>query len=132
MTWFPKKWALCYHNGYGNASMAMMRITKSNVIFLSQISCLAICANLPEIAHQEAFAMKLVISELNALARYVSREFHDVINHLIQHYGWNHIDTLALFNSAKPLKARLLEAFGKLPETILFWEGYNFLPQRAK
>src|SRR5580765_328941 len=76
--------------------------------------------------------MKLIISELNALSRYVSREFHYIMQELIHGYGWKHIDTMELSKSAKPLRARLLEVFGELPDAILFWEGYNFLPERAK
>ena len=76
--------------------------------------------------------MKLIISELNALARYVSREFYSVMQELIHGYGWQHLETMELFKGTTPLKARLRELLGDLPDAILFWEGYNVLPERAK
>src|SRR4051794_222830 len=76
--------------------------------------------------------MKLIISELNALARYVSREFYSVMQELIHGYGWQHLETMELFKGTTPLKARLREFFGDLTAAILFWEGYIFLPERVK
>lgn len=76
--------------------------------------------------------MKLIISELNALSRYVSREFHHIIKALIETYGWRHLDATELSGNSRSLKSILLESVGELPEIILFWEGYNFLPERAK
>ncbi|MEN3334316.1 MAG: hypothetical protein V7641_3681 [Blastocatellia bacterium] len=76
--------------------------------------------------------MKLLISEMNALARYVSREFYYVMQELIHRYGWQHLEMGELFKGTKPLKARLRELLGGLPDAILFWEGYHVLPERAK
>jgi glycosyl transferase family 1 len=99
------------------------------------VACLVSRAGLPETMTpyaQETVTMKLIISELNALARYVSREFHYVMQELIERYGWRHLETQELFKGAQPLKARLRELLGELPDIMLFWEGYEVLPERAK
>lgn len=76
--------------------------------------------------------MKLIIAPLTALSGYVSREFHYIIQSLVKSYGWRQIDMAHLQGDRRTLKSVLLESFGELPELILFWEGYNFLPERAK
>ena len=71
--------------------------------------------------------MKLIVSQLKALGRYVSREFHYVMTDLIRHFGWQHIDPHKLWQSHGSIKNKLLQEFGELPEIILFWEQYSFL-----
>jgi hypothetical protein len=71
--------------------------------------------------------MKLIVAEMEALRRYVSREFFYVMTELITAYDWNQIDTRQLWHTPGPLKRKLLDKFGELPEVILFWEGYEFL-----
>jgi hypothetical protein len=70
--------------------------------------------------------MKLIISELETLRGYVSREFYYIMTELIQQHGWRQIDTLKLWRSPVSLPSKLLQAFGELPEIILLWEGYSF------
>ena len=64
---------------------------------------------------------------MNALRRYVSREFYYVMHDLITRHGWKQIDTFELWNGATSLRDKLLYKFGELPTSILFWEGYQFL-----
>lgn len=75
--------------------------------------------------------MNLVVTHLGALSRYVSREFYYIINDLIAIYGWKQIDTDRLLTSPGTIKLTLLNEFGKLPDTILFWEGYDLLEART-
>ena len=75
--------------------------------------------------------MKLIVSELGALERYVSREFHYVMTDLITNHDWRQVDTGKLWSGRRTMKEELLDAFGELPEVILFWEGYDFLAARA-
>ena len=75
--------------------------------------------------------MKLIVSQLELLKRYVSREFHHVMTDLIRHFGWRQIETDQLWQSHGSIKDRLLAKFGELPEMILFWEEYPFLNAHA-
>jgi hypothetical protein len=74
--------------------------------------------------------MKLIVSQLEALRGYVSREFYNIQTDLITNYGWAHIETYHLWH-APSLERAILDAFGQLPDTILFWEGYELLSARA-
>ena len=74
--------------------------------------------------------MKLIVSHLAELSRYVSREFYYIQTDLITSYGWAHIETHKLWNAAS-IENAILDTFGQLPETILFWEGYELLSARA-
>jgi hypothetical protein len=76
--------------------------------------------------------VKLIISELAARRRYVSREFAYIITELVEHYGWRQIETYDLLDVSKSLKDHLREKLGGLPETILFWEGYYLLNARPQ
>ena len=71
--------------------------------------------------------MKLLISELRALSRYVSREFYYTMTELIDAYGWKHIETQELWGRPGSLASRLEQQFGEMPSVVLFWEGYDFL-----
>jgi hypothetical protein len=75
--------------------------------------------------------MKLIVSQLELLKRYVSREFHYVMTDLIQNFGWRHVETDKLAQGNGSLKDKLLDIFGELPETILFWEEYRLLNDHA-
>ncbi len=75
--------------------------------------------------------MKLIISEMEALRNYVSREFFFVMRRLIDDYHWLQIDVHTLWGRPGNLRQKLLDAFGGLPETLLFWEGYEFLNAHA-
>lgn len=76
--------------------------------------------------------MKLIVSYLNALRRYVTREFYYVMTDLVTNYGWKHIEPHELFSGSGPAKDRLFREFGELPETILFWESYETLSEHAE
>src|SRR5437588_2007691 len=76
--------------------------------------------------------MKLIISQMDALRTYVSREFAYVMQDLISRFHWQQIDTFRLWNRPGSLREKLLDQFGELPETILFWEGYEFLNAHAR
>src|ERR1700682_3908036 len=71
--------------------------------------------------------MKLIVSQLAALRNYVSREFYYVMKDLMTYYNWKQIETSSLGDGPETIRATLLNEFGELPETILFWEGYEFL-----
>ena len=75
--------------------------------------------------------MKLLVSELEVMRTYVSREFYYVMSDLISHFNWRHIETAKLWNETGTMDERLVREFGELPETILFWEGYDFLNLNA-
>ncbi|MBC8031779.1 MAG: glycosyltransferase family 1 protein [Pyrinomonadaceae bacterium] len=71
--------------------------------------------------------MKLIISQLEALRGYVSREFYYVMTELMASYDWKQIDTYELWRAPGSLTSKLLNNFGELPDAILFWEGYEFV-----
>lgn len=75
--------------------------------------------------------MKLIVSEMEALRRYVSREFYFVMKGLITVHGWRQIETWKLRSGHGTVRDKLLREFGELPEVMLFWEGYNFLREHA-
>lgn len=75
--------------------------------------------------------MKLIVSHLEALRRYVTREFYYITTDLMSHYGWKHIETSKLWNDSGTIREKLIKEFGELPETILFWEAYEFLEAHA-
>lgn len=76
--------------------------------------------------------MKLIIADLPALKKYVSREFHFIIRELIDSYGWKQITSWDLGKHRGPVKAKLLGALGELPDVILFWEEYEFINHHAR
>src|SRR5262249_3660444 len=47
-------------------------------------------------------------------------------------HGWRHMDTSTLWKAPGTLQSTLLDAFGQLPEVILFWEGYHLLNTNEK
>ncbi len=74
--------------------------------------------------------MKLIVSQLGALRRFLSREFYHIQTDLMTNYGWSQIESHKLWN-ATTIEATILDTFGQFPETILFWEGYELLSARA-
>lgn len=75
--------------------------------------------------------MKLIVSNLESLRTYVSREFYFIMRDLISTHGWRHIEMCKLWNSAGTIRDKLIDEFGELPGSILFWEGYELLSARA-
>ena len=75
--------------------------------------------------------MKVLVSELEVMRSYVSREFYYVMSDLISQFNWRHIQTSKLWNATGTIDETLKREFGELPEAILFWEGYDLLNVRA-
>lgn len=75
--------------------------------------------------------MKLIVSELEALRTYVSREFYHVMTDLITHFNWRQVEMRELWNAPGNMRDTLLDLYHELPEIILFWEGYELLTTRA-
>ncbi|MGH8535128.1 MAG: glycosyltransferase family protein [Gammaproteobacteria bacterium] len=71
--------------------------------------------------------MKLIVSHLEALKTYVSREFYYIMRDLISTHGWRHIEICKLWNGAGTIRDKLIDEFGELPGSILFWESYELL-----
>jgi hypothetical protein len=69
--------------------------------------------------------MKLLVSWMSALSRYVSREFYYTMRDLVCIHGWRHIEPVVLAQGARPVKFSLQDAVGEVPEVILFWETYD-------
>lgn len=69
--------------------------------------------------------MRLIVAELGAYSRFVTREFSYIIRELIEAYGWRHMEFSALPGGA--LRERLARHCGDFPEVILFWGGEGFL-----
>lgn len=76
--------------------------------------------------------MKLLVADYRSWRSYVSREFHYIMVDLIKNYEWRQIDTYELLNSRGTVRAKLLDRFGELPETILFWESFDLLTERRE
>jgi hypothetical protein len=76
--------------------------------------------------------MKLIVANLPALQRYVSREFYFIIRELIERYGWTQITSWELRQHGGPLKAKLSAALGEMPDVLLFWEEYEFINHHAR
>lgn len=75
--------------------------------------------------HSGILRMKLLVSWMQALGTYVSREFHYTMQDLVRVHGWRQLEPWVLSRHAESPKARLVELLGKVPETILFWETYD-------
>jgi hypothetical protein len=66
--------------------------------------------------------MKVIVSPLDVLDHYVSREFSRIIRDLVTVYGWRHVEVANLCRRHGPLRDRLWSELGEEPEVILFWE----------
>lgn len=75
---------------------------------------------------------KLIVSQLDALRGYVSREFYYVMAELIARHGWRQIETFRLWKGPGTIERTLVSEFGGVPRCILFWEGYEFLSAFAE
>src|ERR1700752_1965099 len=76
--------------------------------------------------------MKLIVSHLEAVRTYVTRELYFIQHDLITNYGWRHIEADALWYGAGSLEYKLRIALGELPETIIFWEAYELVARYAR
>jgi hypothetical protein len=75
--------------------------------------------------------MKLIVSHLETVRTYVTREFYYIQTDLMSTYGWKQIEICELSHCAGTLSDKLVDKFGELPETILFWQAYEFLNAHA-
>ena len=75
--------------------------------------------------------MKLIVSHLEALRTYVTRELYYLQRELITSHGWRHIESNALWQGAGTLENKLRSALGEMPETIIFWEAYELIYRHA-
>lgn len=75
--------------------------------------------------------MKLIVSHLETLRTYVTREFYFITRELISKYDWKHIEISKLWNGPGTVTDNIVEEFGELPETIIFSQAYEFLQARA-
>src|SRR5689334_6336384 len=71
--------------------------------------------------------MKLLVSWMRELSRYVSREFYYIMQDLIRLHEWRQIDPPTLSHHSGALKKFLLETLGEVPQVILFWEVYDLV-----
>ncbi|HEV8428029.1 MAG TPA: glycosyltransferase [Pyrinomonadaceae bacterium] len=71
--------------------------------------------------------MKLIISHLEAVRTYVSRELYYIQRDLITTHGWRHIESDNLWQRPGSLEHKLRAVFGELPEIIIFWEAYELV-----
>ena len=69
--------------------------------------------------------MKLLVSWMRALGRYVSREFYYTMQDLVSVHGWRHIEPAALAQGPRSVKLSLQDAVGEVPQVILFWETFD-------
>jgi len=75
--------------------------------------------------------MKLIVSNLEALSSYLSREFYYIMSDLVSIHGWRHVETGELLARGGNLADKLYLEFGELPEIILFWESYELIERHA-
>jgi hypothetical protein len=71
--------------------------------------------------------MKLLVSWIRELGRYVSREFYYTMGELLECHGWRHVEPWVLAQSPKSVRETLIEQAGGIPDVILFWETYEHL-----
>lgn len=76
--------------------------------------------------------MKLIISPMEALRTYVSRESYFYMRDLIEKHGWKHAEPTDLWADSRPLAEALSRRCGRVPDVILFWEGYPYLNDRSQ
>ena len=76
--------------------------------------------------------MKVIVSHLESLRTYVTREFYYIIRDLISTHGWRHIEISKLWNSSGTMKEKFVGHFGELPDSILFWESYELCSAEAR
>jgi hypothetical protein len=76
--------------------------------------------------------MKLIVSHLETVRTYVTRELYCIQHDLIANHGWRHIEANALWHGAGSLEHKIRIALGELPELIIFWEAYELVYRYAR
>jgi hypothetical protein len=74
--------------------------------------------------------MRLILAELDAFSRYVSREFAYIMHELIAAHKWTHLEPSAF--SGGRMREEIVRHCGELPEVILFWGGEKFLCEHER
>ncbi len=69
--------------------------------------------------------MKVLVSWMNRLGSYVSREFYYIMQDLIRVHEWRQIEPSVLPRNPAAVRATLLDVLGEIPEVMLFWEAYD-------
>jgi hypothetical protein len=67
--------------------------------------------------------MKVLVSWMNELSGYVSREFYFIMQDLVHAHGWRQIQPESL-GSGDGLRT-LIDRAGGTPDLVLFWEAYD-------
>lgn len=76
--------------------------------------------------------MKVIVSHLESLRTYVTREFYCIIRDLISTHGWRHIEINKLWNGSGTIREKLVRQLGELPDSILFWQSYELCNAEAR
>ena len=76
--------------------------------------------------------MKLIVSHLEALRTYVTRELYFIQHDLITNHGWRHIEAGDLWQRGGSLEYKLRSVLGELPEIIIFWEPYELVYRHCR
>ncbi len=76
--------------------------------------------------------MKLIVSHLETVRTYVTRELYHIQHDLITNHGWRHIEANALWHGPGSLEHKIRIALGGLPEIIIFWEAYELVYRYAR
>lgn len=74
---------------------------------------------------------KVIIGPVEALQRYVSREFWYTICVLAADYGWDVLDRWVVPNHPRALPLVLRQRFGAMPDVVLFHESYDLAARHA-
>ena len=73
---------------------------------------------------------KLLIGDLAARERYVTRECAHLVRTLVRDHGWTHLEPAQLWTDAPRARRRMEEACGGPPDAVLFIEQYNLIRHR--
>ena len=76
--------------------------------------------------------MKLIVSHLETLRTYVTRELYFIQRDLITNHGWRHIEAAYLWQRGGSLEYKLRSTLGELPEIIIFWEPYELVYRHCR
>jgi len=69
--------------------------------------------------------MKVLVSWMQELSTYISREFFHTMRSLVEVHGWRQIEPSRLATETANTKETLLSVLGEIPEAILFWEVFD-------
>jgi glycosyl transferase family 1 len=70
--------------------------------------------------------LKILISDMAARGRYVSRELFQSMEELVRVHGWRHVEAWELAHT-RDLASELRRRFRRSPQVLLFWETYHLM-----